>query len=69
MPTINIEMLEGRTQGQKRDLVERVTDAVCSAIDVEAESVNIRIWELRRDSTARGGRFFSDQNEPSQPQS
>lgn len=60
MPTINIEMLEGRTEQQRRVLVERVTSAVCEALEVDAETVNVRIFELRRDATARGGKLFSD---------
>jgi 4-oxalocrotonate tautomerase len=67
MPTINVEMLEGRTEVQKRELIERVTEAVCASLGVEAESVNIRIWELRRDSTARGGRLFSERQDTSPP--
>ena len=64
MPTVNIELLEGRTAAQKRRLMEAVTAAICEALTVDAETVNVRILELRRDSTARGGRFFSDSRAP-----
>jgi 4-oxalocrotonate tautomerase len=60
MPTINIELLEGRTDEQKRNLVAKVTAAACQTLDIEAETVNIRIWELKRNATARGGRFLSE---------
>jgi 4-oxalocrotonate tautomerase family enzyme len=67
MPTVNIELLEGRAEGPKRRLMEAVTSAVCEALSVDAETVNVRIWELRRDATARGGRFFSDMDDPAVP--
>jgi len=63
MPTINIEILEGRTRQQKTDLVRRITDVACEVLGIEPETVNIRILELKRDSTARGGRFFSEAEE------
>lgn len=64
MPTINIEILEGRTSEQKKALVRRITDTVCEVLNIEAETVNIRIWELKRSETARGGRFFAEMDNP-----
>lgn len=63
MPTINIEILEGRTSEQKRALVRRVTDTVCEVLNIDPETINIRIWDLKRSETARGGRFFTEMEE------
>jgi 4-oxalocrotonate tautomerase len=64
MPTINIEILEGRTAEQKKALVQGITDTVCKVLNIDAETVNIRIWDLKRSETARGGRFFSEMDTP-----
>lgn len=64
MPTINIEILEGRTHEQKKMLARRITDVVCEVLNIDAETVNIRFWELKRSETARGGRFFSEMDNP-----
>lgn len=46
MPIIQINMMEGRSDQQKKRLVEQVTDAVVSAIDAPRENVRILIHEL-----------------------
>ena len=60
MPTIRVEMYEGRTLDQKRELVRSVTDAVCSALGVEPRAVQIKINETRKEDSARGGILASD---------
>ncbi len=60
MPTINIEILEGRTYEQKKALVRGITDTVCEILSIDEQTVNIRIFELKRSETARGGEFFSE---------
>lgn len=61
MPTVRIDMFEGRTLQQKRDLVREVTDAVCSALGVGAEAVRIQITETQRENSARAGVLVSEQ--------
>lgn len=39
MPIITVQMLEGRTDEQKKALVEKVTDAVIETTGAEAEKV------------------------------
>ncbi|MDY0040161.1 MAG: tautomerase family protein [Desulforhabdus sp.] len=62
MPTINIEILEGRTREQKKALVRGITDIVCDILKIDPQTVNIRIFDLKRSETARGGEFFSEIN-------
>ena len=42
MPFAQIYLLEGRTEEQKRALIEKVTDAIVEAIDAPRE--NVRVW-------------------------
>lgn len=42
MPFAQIYLLEGRTEEQKRVLIQKVTDAIVEAIDAPRE--NVRVW-------------------------
>lgn len=60
MPELTIEMIEGRTIEQKRELVRRLTDTVVEVLKVPASAVTIVIHENRREDKASGGVLFSD---------
>jgi len=49
MPIVQIDMLEGRSTEKKHALIERVTDAVCEALDAKPESVRVIIREMHPD--------------------
>ncbi|GAC1619670.1 MAG: hypothetical protein NVS9B10_00610 [Nevskia sp.] len=55
MPIIQVNMLEGRTVGQKRRLHAALTSAAVEALDVPAESVRILIHELAPEHFALAG--------------
>lgn len=60
MPIINIHMLSGRTNGQKRALVRAVTDAVTSTLMVKEEKVKIIIIEMKPNGYAIAGKLIMD---------
>ncbi|MCF7935773.1 MAG: 2-hydroxymuconate tautomerase family protein [Synergistales bacterium] len=60
MPIVTVHMLEGRTDEQKRALVEDTTQAICSTLSVKREQVRIIIEEMKRDNYAIGGELVSD---------
>jgi len=60
MPTIQIDMIAGRTIEQKRDMVKKVTQAVVEAIACSPESVNIIIHENPKEHLAKAGKLLSD---------
>ena len=55
MPTVQIEMFEGRTLEQKRMLVEKVTQAIVESINTPTENVKIIIREMSRENYAAAG--------------
>ena len=59
MPLVTIKMFEGRTDEQKKALVEKVT--VAETTGASTESVTIVIEEMTRNHYAVGGKRFSDQ--------
>jgi 4-oxalocrotonate tautomerase len=61
MPTINVQLFEGRTLEQKRAFVQAVTDAAVKTLDCTPGSVDIIITECKRENWATAGKLWSDQ--------
>jgi 4-oxalocrotonate tautomerase len=60
MPTIRVEMLEGRTPEQKTALVKALTQAVVDSLGSKAESVDVLLYDIARQDWATGGVQWSD---------
>ena len=63
MPVLVINMMEGRTDDQKRLLVEKVTNAVCESLGSEPNRVRIIINEMPGNGYAIGGKLMQDTDE------
>jgi 4-oxalocrotonate tautomerase len=61
MPTIHVQLFEGRTPEQKRALVKAVTEATVRTLECPPESVDILIHEIKREHWATGGKLWSDE--------
>jgi len=55
MPYITVKMLEGRTDNQKRALVEKVTAAVSETTGAPVESITVFIEEMTKNNYAVAG--------------
>lgn len=60
MPEIYVHLAEGRTQDQKRALMQDITKAVVTHIGVDPNNVMVQIIEAPRHLKAKGGVFFSE---------
>lgn len=60
MPSIHVEMFEGRTPEQKRNLVKALTLACVDALGSKPESVDIVLTEVKKENWASGGEFWSE---------
>jgi len=60
MPSITIDIFEGRTKDQKSRLVKEMTDAVVNVLGVKPETVHIIIYENARENVSSGGRLLSE---------
>lgn len=60
MPIITIEMLEGRTVEQKRELVASITSEVVRITKIDPAAVEIIIREMKRENFSRGGTLLCD---------
>jgi 4-oxalocrotonate tautomerase len=60
MPTINVQMFEGRTVEQRRKLAKELTDATCRALGCPADSVQIILTDVKKENWAEAGKLFSE---------
>lgn len=67
MPTIRVEMFEGRTPEQKRALVAAITDACVRTIGASPDSVDILLFDIAKQNWATCGTLWSDKVAPPKP--
>jgi 4-oxalocrotonate tautomerase len=60
MPTIHVEMFEGRTKEQKRALVREITEGTCRALGCQPDAVQIILTHIAKDDWAEAGKLFSE---------
>ncbi|WP_018661275.1 2-hydroxymuconate tautomerase [Heyndrickxia acidiproducens] len=61
MPYVTVKMLEGRTDEQKKALVEKVTHAVSETVNAPKENITVFIEEMSKNHYAVGGVRKSDE--------
>ncbi|MBH9966743.1 2-hydroxymuconate tautomerase [Rossellomorea oryzaecorticis] len=61
MPYITVKMLEGRSEDQKKALVEKVTQAVSETTGASEDKIVVFIEEMTKGHYAVGGKRLSDQ--------
>jgi 4-oxalocrotonate tautomerase len=64
MPVVRIEMYDGRSMDQKRQLVKEVTDVVARVTGNTPEGVHVIIDEVKRENWAIGGLLWPDRQPP-----
>lgn len=60
MPVINVNLLTGRTEENKREIVKALTDAYCSVTEIKPEGVIVILTEVATNHWARAGTLVSD---------
>lgn len=60
MPIVQIDMLDGRSLEQKRELVKKVTEAIVETANCPAEAVTIIIRDTQPQNLAKAGKLRSD---------
>lgn len=60
MPTLRVEMFEGRSVEQKRALAQALTEAVVRTLGGSPESVDILFYDIARHDWATAGTLWSD---------
>lgn len=62
MPSFHIQMFEGRTTEQKRELVEAITRETCRVLGCKPDAVDIVITDVKRENWATGGKLWSERS-------
>jgi 4-oxalocrotonate tautomerase len=60
MPTIRVELFEGRTTEQKRACAAALTEAVVRTLGGSPDGVDVVFFEVARQNWATGGTLWSD---------
>ncbi|KQX88908.1 2-hydroxymuconate tautomerase [Variovorax sp. EBFNA2] len=55
MPFAQIYLIEGRTEEQKRALIEKVTRAIVEAVDAPRENVRVWLHDMPKENWGIGG--------------
>ena len=64
MPIIRVEMFEGRTDEQKADMAEALTEAFIRTAGGNPDSVQIVITDVAKSNWASGGTLWSEKSKP-----
>ena len=64
MPTIRVELFEGRTSQQKATLAKELTEACVRVLGGSADGVDVVFQDVARHDWATGGVLWSDKAPP-----
>jgi len=64
MPIVQIHLIQGRDKDKKKQLVKKVTQAICESLDVESKNVRIILSEMMPENYAIAGELVQDQKDP-----
>ena len=68
MPTIRVELFEGRSVDQKRALAAALTEATVRVLGGSPDGIVVVFSEVARHDWATGGRLWSDKLAPPAPE-
>ncbi len=63
MPTIHVELFEGRTLAQKRELAKALTEATVKTLGSKPEGVDIIFTDVKKHDWATGGVLWSERDD------
>jgi len=64
MPSIRVELFEGRTFEQKRALARALTEATVRTLGGSPDGVDVVFFDIARHDWATGGTLWSDKPSP-----
>jgi len=67
MPTLRVELFEGRSAEQKRALAKELTEACVRVLGGSGDGVDVVFYDIRREDWATGGVLWSERGKPAAP--
>jgi 4-oxalocrotonate tautomerase len=62
MPTMQIQLFEGRSKEIKRELAAALTAETCRVLGCGPEAVDIVFEDVKKENWATGGKLWSDRD-------
>jgi len=60
MPVVTIELIEGRTVDQKREMAKRITDVIKEVAKVKEDAVEIIFHDMKKENYSKAGKLALD---------
>lgn len=64
MPTLRVELFEGRTPQQKAALAKELTEACVRVLGGSADGIDVVFFDIARQNWAKGGVLWSEKAKP-----
>ncbi len=61
MPIVNLQILEGRSNKQVKEVIQNMTDTISTTLDVPKERVRVLVTEIPKTHWGTGGVLKSDE--------
>ena len=55
MPIVSIELIEGRSVEQKREMAKKITEAIVEVTKIPQDAVEIIFQDMKKENYAKGG--------------
>ena len=60
MPVVTIELIEGRTINQKREMAKKITDVIKEVAKVKEDAVEIIFHDMKKENYSKAGKLALD---------
>ena len=60
MPIVTIELIEGRTVDQKREMAKKITDVIIEVAKVKEDAVEIIFHDMKKENYSKAGKLALD---------
>lgn len=60
MPIVTIELIEGRTVEQKREMAKKITDVIINVTKVPSEAIEIIFRDMKKENYSKAGQLYLD---------
>ena len=61
MPIVNLQIIEGRSNKQVKEVIQNMTDTISTTLDVPKERVRVLVTEIPKTHWGTGGVLKSDE--------
>jgi 4-oxalocrotonate tautomerase len=60
MPIVTIELIEGRTVDQKREIAKQITETIKNITNAPEDVIEVIFHDLKKENYSKGGKLFID---------